>query len=105
VYPSQRIVSSISRGIIPSIAPGIALGREGRATMTKDTDDTTEKVRENRLRRMAQRQGLVLQKSRRRDPRAIDYGRWLIVDPNRNAIVAGEPGHWTLDDVERFLTG
>src|SRR3712207_211748 len=37
-----------------------------------------EKVRENRLRRMAQRQGLTLQKSRRRDPYALDYGKyWL----------------------------
>jgi hypothetical protein len=106
VYSSQRIDSSITRGIIFSIAPGIVPGREGRASVTTDSENTTaEKVRENRLRRMAQRQGLLLQKSRRRDPRAIDYGRWLIVDPNRNAIVAGEPGRWTLDDVERFLTG
>jgi hypothetical protein len=104
VYRKQRIDSSITHGIISSIASGIAPGHEGRAIVTKDTDDNTEKVRANRLRRMAQRQGLVLQKSRRRDPRAIDYGRWLIVDPNRNAIVAGEPGRWTLDDVERFLT-
>jgi len=71
---------------------------------SEDKARTAEKTRENRLRRMAQRQGLTLQKSRRRDPRAIDYGRWLIVDPNRNAIVGGEPGRWTLDDVERFLT-
>ena len=42
-----------------------------------------EKVRENRLRRMAERQGLELRKSRRRDPRAKDYGRWYIVDVNR----------------------
>lgn len=37
-------------------------------------------TRENRLRRMAQRQGLRLVKNRRRDPRAIDYGNYQIID-------------------------
>jgi hypothetical protein len=63
-----------------------------------------EKVRENRLRRMAKRQGLDLVKFRVRDPRALDYGRWLVVDPFTNSIVAGEPGYMGLDDVEAFLT-
>jgi hypothetical protein len=36
--------------------------------------DGDDKVRENRLRRMAQRRGMQLQKSRRRDPNAIDFG-------------------------------
>jgi hypothetical protein len=35
---------------------------------------TDDKVRENRLRRMATRQNLQLMKSRRRDPFAPDYG-------------------------------
>ena len=63
-----------------------------------------EKVRENRLRRMADRQGLRLQKSRRRDPRAIDYGRYWLTDPyNSNALVAG--GDWgaTLDEIAEYL--
>ncbi len=68
-----------------------------------DESATAEKVRENRLRRMAKRQGLALAKSRTRDPRALDYDRWWIVDPSLNAIVAGEPGYWGLDDVEAFL--
>jgi hypothetical protein len=33
-----------------------------------------EKVREDRLRQVAARQGLVLSKSPRRDVRALDYG-------------------------------
>ncbi|HVA38675.1 MAG TPA: hypothetical protein VNJ51_13795 [Candidatus Dormibacteraeota bacterium] len=37
-------------------------------------------MRENRLRRMAQRQGMQLQKSRRRDPLAQDYGEIYIVN-------------------------
>ena len=70
---------------------------------------TTEKSRETRLRRAAERQGLVLQKSRRRDPRAIDYGGYKLVDLQTNAVVAGTEGigraHWSLDDVEQYLTG
>ena len=67
---------------------------------------TTEKVRENRLRRMAERQGLQLVKSRRRDPRALDYGDYMLVDPSTNSVVAGEIGriHWSLDYVEAYLT-
>lgn len=68
-----------------------------------------EKIRENRLRRMASRQGLAIRKSRTRDPRAIDYGRWVIIDPYADAVVAGTGGigrpHWSLDDVERYLEG
>lgn len=51
---------------------------------------TAEKVRENRLRRMAERQGLELRKSRRRDPRAKDYGRWYIVDIDREIEAADD---------------
>lgn len=56
---------------------------------------------------MAARQGLGLQKSRRRDPRALDYGGWMIVNPETNAVVAGghpAPYSFTLDDIEEFLT-
>jgi hypothetical protein len=37
---------------------------------------------ENRLRRAADRQGLRLVKSRRRDPRAVDYCRYNLLDPS-----------------------
>jgi hypothetical protein len=56
---------------------------------------TAEKVRENRLRRMAERQGLELRKSRRRDPRAKDYGRWYMVDVERE-IEAAEIGGYVV---------
>lgn len=71
-----------------------------------------DKVRENRLRRMATRQGLRLEKSRRRDTRALDYGRyWLIEGPrpgngnwhSRAAVVGGEHGA-SLDEIEEALT-
>jgi len=67
----------------------------------------SEKVRENRLRAMAERQGLSLHKSRRRDPRAMDFDRWMIVDAFTNSIVAGElntPRALSLDEVEEWLT-
>ena len=66
--------------------------------MSKETD----KVRENRLRRMADRQGLRLQKSRRRDVRALDYGTYQLVDV-QNVVVAEDLAG--LDEVEAVLTG
>ena len=54
-------------------------------------------------------QGLEIHKSRRRDPRAIDYDRWLILDARTDAVVAGAEGTprhgMTLDAVEAYLTG
>lgn len=69
---------------------------------------TAEKVRENRLRRMAERQGLRLEKSRRRDPRALDYGGYMLVEEASGAVVAGEsprPYSLNVDQVEAWLTG
>src|ERR1039457_687067 len=70
------------------------------------TVDAAEKVREARLRRTAERRGLKLVKSRRRDPLAVDYGRYVIVNPDSNRHVAGELGSASamrLDDVEAWL--
>lgn len=66
-----------------------------------------DKVRANRLRRAAARQGLQLIKSRRRDPRALDYGGWMITELSTNTVVAGATPRefsMSLDDVERYLT-
>ncbi len=65
---------------------------------------TREKGRENRLRRMADRQGLFLRKSRRRDPRALDYDSWWIIDLRTSLLIAGDEWGWSLDDVEEWLT-
>jgi hypothetical protein len=62
------------------------------------------KIFENRLRRMAQRQGLTVLKSRTRDPRAIDYLGYMIA--RDGTVVAGHAGRdWQMgiDDVERYL--
>lgn len=69
---------------------------------------TTEKTRETRLRRMADRQGLRLLKSRTRDPRAIDYGAYMLVDIAIGGAVFGTGAlgraDATLDDIEEYLT-
>lgn len=64
-----------------------------------------DKVRENRLRRIAERRGFAIEKSRRRDPRAYDFDRWLIRDLFNGAVVAGDRDHYslTLDEVEAWL--
>ena len=73
--------------------------------MTKDGET---KVRENRVRPMAERQRLTLAKSRRLT-RAFDHGRCMLVDVDTDSIVFGAPitgpnGHATLDEIEVYLT-
>jgi hypothetical protein len=72
---------------------GIACG-----TLWGMTDD---KIRENRLRRMASRQGLTLTRSRRRDRFAIDYGKYWLSDASGAAITASSGVG--LDEIERIL--
>ncbi len=76
-----------------------------------DTRTSTDKVRENRLRRMAARQGLRLSKSRTRDTRAVDYGTYMLSDPRlSNAVLVGGLS-WargygaSLDEIESYLLG
>ena len=69
--------------------------------------ENAEKVRENRLRRAAARQGLTLQKCKRKDPRAIGYGTYQLADATTGTLVAwgSQSGYgMSLDDVERALT-
>jgi hypothetical protein len=66
--------------------------------------DTAEKVRENRLRRVAYRQGLILRKIRRRDPRANDYGTYTLTNMYTNNLEVYSPwGGVSLDDIETVL--
>ena len=67
----------------------------------------SEKGRENRLRRMAERQGLRLERSRRHDKRAASYGLYALRDWRTRKLVS-EPGvrddhALTIDQVERYL--
>lgn len=69
-----------------------------------------DKVRENKLRRMAERQGLRLEKSRRRDPYALGYGGYRLVDERSGSVAAGDSSiddafTLDLDGIEGFLKG
>ena len=69
-----------------------------------DTNESHEdKVRENRLRRVAARQGYVLTKSGRRDPRALYYGEYFLTDARTNYLETLQQG-LSLDEVETVLT-
>ncbi len=66
------------------------------------------KIWENRLRRIAERQGFKLHKVRRYDPRAIDYGTYYLSDVQNNFLVFprsyGKNGVGAyLEEVEEFL--
>lgn len=69
-----------------------------------------DKTTENRLRRKANRMGLRLVKSRRKDPDAIDYGCYMLVDAASNFVVFGVgevmglPAA-TAEEIERYLYG
>jgi len=70
------------------------------STLSGMASSTLEKVRENRLRRMASRQGLQVLKSRRRDPRALDYGTYWLVDASGVEVARGD-----VDAIEARLMG
>lgn len=71
--------------------------------------DLTLKVRVNRARRRAMRQGMFLQKNARRDPNALDYGTFLLLDlANKQLVrasVTPDGRLLTIDDVEKILDG
>ena len=66
-----------------------------------------DKVRENRIRRIAERRGFRLKKSPRRDPGAIDFnGFMLFVRYHAQTCYLGRdrfPFDATLDQVEAYL--
>lgn len=62
------------------------------------------KVRENRLRRVAERQGMMLQKSRRRDPRSLDYASFWLTEPETNIVVTGGQFYWALTPAHAIAT-
>ena len=63
---------------------------------------------ENRLRRQLYRDGYLLRKSRSRDPSALDYGLYAIIDPSTGGTVHAQgpwsPHRLTLDEVAAWLS-
>jgi hypothetical protein len=75
-----------------------------RSPLAAHVDD--QKARESRLRREAARQGLGLVKSRSRDPRAIDFAGFMIVNVYTDTAEAGDIGSartLNLDEVGEYL--
>jgi len=62
-----------------------------------------DKVRENRLRRQAERLGLMLRKSRARRIHIDNLGDYMLVDAARNFVVAGDRYNLDLDAVQTEL--
>ena len=63
----------------------------------------TKGARGRRLRKIAQKRGFMLRKSR--GPLSLDnHGEFMIVDPSRSVVVAGERFDLDLDAVETWLT-
>ena len=62
-------------------------------------DMTDEKVRENKVRRVAERRGFTVVKSRRRDPMAVDYGRFQLFEAHGKMLAL----EGSLSEVERYL--
>ena len=92
---------SIDSSMLCSITLGIKSERLEGAMVS-------EKVRENRLRRMADRYGLKLVKARSRDPRAIDFGCYALMDLETGGSVVGVSaiGRYdaSLDEIEAYLS-
>ena len=49
---------------------------------------TAEKVRESASANGGA-SGVPVQKSRRRDPRAFDFGGYMVIEPSRNVVLCG----------------
>lgn len=77
--------------------------------MTKQlTPDQLElKIRENRARRAARRQGYELAKIDKRDPRALGHGRWKLAEPGGKLVIShvvrGIETGASLDEIEAKL--
>ena len=72
------------------------------------TQSPDDRLRENRLRQRATRQGLMVSKSRSRNPEVSDYGTFGISDDYTKLLVHGDPETGfglSLDEVESLLSG
>jgi len=61
------------------------------------------KVNENRVRRVAERRGYILRKSRRRDPLALNFGAFWLIEASTNGLAVGGEFGTDLQEIEDFL--
>jgi hypothetical protein len=81
----SSVTEAYSHRCGPSVGPSIT--RQGGRTGMDE-----QKVRENRARRAARRQGLALRKSKQRDPHGLTHGTYMLVDAATEAVIAAS---WT----------
>jgi len=84
------------------------LGSSGRTTHTGKIHTAEDAVpsRERRLRRELRKRGCSLKKNRTRNPASPGYGRYMIIDDDRNVAVMGHmpfPFSLDLDQVQGWL--
>lgn len=119
IFPGRRAEALVCGNLQP-VAQGRGLLRAkqsvGVQTMTYSISSRTianmeqaTKQRENRLRGMATRYGLRLEKSKSRDPSAIDYGLYALIRPETGGAVNAAIAQrwvcsWNLDTVEQYLS-
>jgi hypothetical protein len=96
---------SVASELTPVRTPGPA--RASKALERTDSAKRKHKVDEVRVRRMARRQGYALVRSRRRDPRAIGFGTYGLLDHDQDEWVIcakGSDGYGlSLERIERWL--
>jgi len=66
---------------------------------------TTTTARESRLRRALAKHGAILRKSRSRTWTVDNHQGYMIIDADRNAVLAGSRFDLTLDDVDAWTKG
>jgi hypothetical protein len=74
-------------------------------TAMTTANESKQHAREARLRRLAIKQGLRLEKSRTRTPASPGFGRYRLIDPANGVDVAVDPARTSmdLDQVEAAL--
>lgn len=67
--------------------------------------DTKQHTKENRIRRMAKRQGYFIQKSGIRDSKGKEFNKARLCDIETGTIIFGEQGKFnkTIDEIEEYL--
>ncbi len=60
-------------------------------------------MKEKRLRKKLDKQGIILKKSRNaKNPNADDLGGYMLIDKTTNSVIAGSRWELTLEDVEGY---
>ena len=68
--------------------------------ITPGAIEIAKKVLENKMRRIAERRGFRIEKSRRKDTDAMDFGGYILTDARTNIVIMDNA---TLDEIEIYI--